>query len=192
MHKGIFILGFEGVNTRDEILQYRNHFLATEIDLENEGDGEDDFHVQQLIGLKVYSVYKVSNDVKVSTDGKVFNEYKVSNDGKAYPADEVTNFDTVSKEEKVNNGNKEYVGDVKDVLNLPGQDVICINHNGVEKLIPFVKEFVPTIDIKNKIMLINPPIGLFEDADSSDKKLKLNPTVTKNENRFSNNFSRVF
>jgi 16S rRNA processing protein RimM len=115
LHNGKWILAFEAIENRNKVEELRNHFIAADIDVAHEGDGEDEFHVQQLIGL-------------TAVDGE---------------------------------GNK--LGEVKDILNLPGQDVVVINIDGKEKLVPFVYEFVPTIDIANKIMVINPPVGLLED-----------------------------
>ena len=48
-------------------------------------------------------------------------------------------------------------GEVIDVLNLPGQDVLVVkSHNG-EVLIPFVRQLVPIVDIKAKRMTVIPP-----------------------------------
>lgn len=52
------------------------------------------------------------------------------------------------------------VGVVSDVLELPAQDTLVIETSGGEKLVPFVNEIVPLIDIKNKKIVIAPPEGL--------------------------------
>lgn len=49
------------------------------------------------------------------------------------------------------------LGEVTDVLNLPGQDVLVINGAGKETLIPFVRQLVPTVDIKSKTLTVIPP-----------------------------------
>lgn len=46
-------------------------------------------------------------------------------------------------------------GVVTDVLHLPAQDTLVILHNGREILIPFVRAFVPSIDIKKKVIVVN-------------------------------------
>ena len=51
-------------------------------------------------------------------------------------------------------------GVVTDVLHLPAQDTLVINHDGKEILVPFVKAFVPTIDVKNKLIIVNEIEGL--------------------------------
>jgi 16S rRNA processing protein RimM len=48
-------------------------------------------------------------------------------------------------------------GEVIDVLNLPGQDVLVIKTDEGESLIPFVHQLVPTVDIKGKKMVVIPP-----------------------------------
>jgi 16S rRNA processing protein RimM len=48
-------------------------------------------------------------------------------------------------------------GEISDVLNLPGQDVLVIKTESSEVLIPFVHHLVPVVDIKNKKMTVIPP-----------------------------------
>lgn len=48
-------------------------------------------------------------------------------------------------------------GEVKDVLNLPGQDLLSITTANGEVLIPFVHQLVPIVDIKAKTMTVIPP-----------------------------------
>lgn len=48
-------------------------------------------------------------------------------------------------------------GEVTDVLNLPGQDVLSIETNSGEVLIPFVHQLVPVVDIKSRKMTVIPP-----------------------------------
>jgi 16S rRNA processing protein RimM len=117
-HSGTYILAFEGVESRNAVELLRNHFLVSDINLEVEGDGEDEFHVQQLIGLDIVDIHG------------------------------------------------EKLGTVEDILNLPGQDVVVTHYRGIEKLIPFVMEIVPTIDLKKKQMIVTPPSGLFEDSEA--------------------------
>jgi len=55
------------------------------------------------------------------------------------------------------------IGLVTDVINLPGQDVLTVDYNGREVLIPFVKAIVPIVDVKNRRIIIVPPIGLLDE-----------------------------
>lgn len=46
------------------------------------------------------------------------------------------------------------IGTVVDVLSLPAQDTLVIDHNGDELLIPFVKAHVPDIDLTKRVITI--------------------------------------
>ena len=52
------------------------------------------------------------------------------------------------------------------VINLENENnnllVIQLLENEKKVLIPFVKEIVPVVDIKNKFIIINPPVGLMD------------------------------
>jgi 16S rRNA processing protein RimM len=50
------------------------------------------------------------------------------------------------------------LGEVSEVLNLPGQDVLVIKAEHEEVLIPFVKALVPVVDIAGKKLTVIPPI----------------------------------
>lgn len=58
------------------------------------------------------------------------------------------------------------IGEVTDVLHLPGGDVLVVRRDhGTEALIPFVKAIVPTVDLANGTLSIDPPEGLLELSD---------------------------
>ena len=52
VHNGILLLGFEGINDRNGIEKLRNTLMYAEVDINEVGIDEDDYHVQQLIGLR--------------------------------------------------------------------------------------------------------------------------------------------
>ena len=52
VHNGILLLGFEGIKDRNEIEKLRNTLLDAEVDINEPGLDEDDYHIQQLIGLR--------------------------------------------------------------------------------------------------------------------------------------------
>jgi 16S rRNA processing protein RimM len=54
VHNGILLLGFEGIKNRNEIENLRNTLLYAEVDINEPGLDEDDYHVQQLIGLQAF------------------------------------------------------------------------------------------------------------------------------------------
>ena len=58
------------------------------------------------------------------------------------------------------------VGTVADMLHLPTQDLFAVRRpDGREALIPFVGEIVPEVDLKQRVVLVDPPPGLLELTD---------------------------
>jgi 16S rRNA processing protein RimM len=57
---------------------------------------------------------------------------------------------------------EEVVGKVIRVDHLPAQDLLAIETSNGEVLVPFVKQIVPSVDIKKGQVVITPPAGLFE------------------------------
>ena len=55
------------------------------------------------------------------------------------------------------------VGTIKRVDHLPAQDLLAIKVGESEVLLPFVKAFVPKVDLATKSIEITPPGGLFEE-----------------------------
>jgi len=55
------------------------------------------------------------------------------------------------------------LGPVTDVINLLGQDVLAVDYNGREVLIPFVKAIVPIVDVKNRKITVVTPAGLLDE-----------------------------
>jgi 16S rRNA processing protein RimM len=110
VHNGILLLSFKGFTDRNAVEKLRDVLVYAEIDINEPGEDEDDYHVLQLIGCNTYL-----------EDGTL-------------------------------------VGEITDVLNLPGQDVLVIAGPTGEVLIPFVRALVPVVDIKNKKLTVIPPI----------------------------------
>lgn len=55
------------------------------------------------------------------------------------------------------------LGEVADVLHLPGGDVLVVRRpSGTEALVPFVRAIVPTVDLAAGRVLVTPPPGLLE------------------------------
>lgn len=52
-HNGILLLKFEEVSDRNGIEALRDTLLKADVDMADEHQDEDEFHVQQLLGLKV-------------------------------------------------------------------------------------------------------------------------------------------
>lgn len=60
-----------------------------------------------------------------------------------------------------------HIGEVKDVLHLPAQDLLVVLTGDREVLIPFVDQIVPEVDTERRVIVINPPDGLLSDPDET-------------------------
>ena len=115
--KEIFIVKFQGINTRNRGEQLKNFKILVKTDSLPRLKKEE-FHLLELINLEVKTL---END-ELKTIGKVIN-----------------------LENEKNN-----------LL------VIELLKNQKKVLIPFVKEIVTLVDIKNNFLIINPPNGLLD------------------------------
>ena len=109
VHNGILLLGFSGYTDRNQIEKLRNVLLYADVDINEEREDDDDYHVLQLIGCTA-----------VLENGEIF-------------------------------------GEVTDVINLPGQDLLAIKTEVGESLIPFVRQLVPIVDIAARRVVVIPP-----------------------------------
>jgi 16S rRNA processing protein RimM len=58
------------------------------------------------------------------------------------------------------------LGEVTDVLHLPGGDVLVVRRShGAEALVPFVRAIVPTVDLPARKVVLDPPEGLLDLSD---------------------------
>jgi 16S rRNA processing protein RimM len=56
------------------------------------------------------------------------------------------------------------VGAVTEIVKLLGQDLLSIQRNGKEVLVPMVAAIIISIDVEKKKIVINPPEGLLDVA----------------------------
>ena len=60
------------------------------------------------------------------------------------------------------------IGSVIRVDHMPAQDLLAIKLSESEVLLPFVKAFVPKVDVTAGLIEITPPGGLFEELEEED------------------------
>lgn len=60
------------------------------------------------------------------------------------------------------------IGVVRDVLHLPAQDVLALDTTDGERLVPFVKELVPQVDVEAGIVRLADVPGLIDDQAIDD------------------------
>jgi 16S rRNA processing protein RimM len=61
------------------------------------------------------------------------------------------------------------IGEIARVDHLPAQDLLAIKTESGEVLLPFVKAFVPEVDVQAGKVTITPPGGLFEELAEPDE-----------------------
>jgi 16S rRNA processing protein RimM len=54
------------------------------------------------------------------------------------------------------------LGLVREIIQLPGQDLLAIDTPNGEVLIPMVKQIIISVDINAKLIVVNPPEGLLD------------------------------
>jgi len=57
------------------------------------------------------------------------------------------------------------IGEVTEVAHLPAQDLLVVASEDHEVLVPFIAEFVPTVDVEARRIVIDPPAGLLDVQD---------------------------
>jgi 16S rRNA processing protein RimM len=63
---------------------------------------------------------------------------------------------------EVRNTSGEFLGVIDDVLKSPAHDVWQIRHNGQTKMLPAVKNFIKSVDLESKTVVVRQMEGLFE------------------------------
>lgn len=56
----------------------------------------------------------------------------------------------------------ELIGEVDEIVKLPGQDLLSVARNGKKVLIPMVKKIIISIDVSTKKIVVDPPEGLLD------------------------------
>ncbi len=63
------------------------------------------------------------------------------------------------------------LGSVTDVVHLPAQDLLAVLlTSGGERLVPFVKEIVPGVDLADGTVVVDAPTGLLSDIDDEQPR----------------------
>ena len=60
------------------------------------------------------------------------------------------------------------IGRVVRVDAMPAQDMLIVDHEGTEVMVPFVKAIVPEVDLRAGRLTVTPPAGLFEELEQDD------------------------
>jgi len=80
------------------------------------------------------------------------------------PEDPEEFYDSALVDCQVVDGDGVVIGTVTEVSHLPAQDMLIIRtEDEREVLVPFIEEFVPTVDIAARRIVISPPDGLLDE-----------------------------
>ncbi|MHA2789283.1 ribosome maturation factor RimM [Corynebacterium sp. S7] len=55
------------------------------------------------------------------------------------------------------------IGEVTGVMHVPGRQILEVDYEGREVLVPFVYDIVPEVDLEAGQLVVTPPDGLFEE-----------------------------
>ena len=80
------------------------------------------------------------------------------------PVDPDEYYDSALVDCEVCDGEGRLIGRVSEVTHLPSQDLLVIRtEDDREVLVPFIEDFVPTIDLASRRITITPPDGLLDE-----------------------------
>ena len=126
-----------------------SHNFTKDYELENLSKRNNSFIVKlKFIDSKESALNLKENGVYIDENNVIIN------DGESYFIDDLIGCKVIDKK------NKNTVGIIKDVLNLPANDVWLIDTEKGEMPLPYIKDVVKKVDIENKIIVINLIDGL--------------------------------
>lgn len=148
------ILGEATIEVRTDDAASRFALGAT---LETDGNGNlvvDSVRVHNGILLLSFAGYADRNAIEKLRDVLLYAEVDIDAPGE--DEDDYHVLQLIGCRAELEDGST--LGEVSDVLNLPGQDVLVIKAESGEVLIPFVRVLVPVVDIAGKRLTVIPPI----------------------------------
>ena len=159
----IWIVKLEEINSPEEAALIKGQTLLIPAAAREPLDDEDEFYVQELVGLRVF-MNKSGEEV-----GKVVDLFDGTGTHDVLRIELSHEFVATLGTE---GGKKENKGDSGVTSSGPRQ-----------VMLPFVKALVPIVDIKSSVMRIEPPDGLFELAVEVQKKQIRKENAGKKEKR---------
>ena len=148
------ILGEATIEVRTDDAASRFALGAT---LETDGNGNlvvDSVRVHNGILLLSFAGYSDRNAIEKLRDVLLYADVDIDAPGE--DEDDYHVLQLIGCRAELEDGST--LGEVSDVLNLPGQDVLVIKGDSGEVLIPFVRALVPVVDIAGKRLTVIPPI----------------------------------
>ena len=141
----VWLVKLQGVETPEEAAGLRGHFILIAATERPPLEDEDEFYVQDLMGLRV----------EMAKDGKHIGTVVDIFDGTG-------THDVIRIELQASTASEP-----------PSEDSHPEEQPTRYMLLPFAKEIVPEVDLQGKVMRVVPPEGLFEIATTSNSRQKL-------------------
>jgi 16S rRNA processing protein RimM len=171
IYKGreLWIVKLEGIDSPEEAQLVRGHVLLIPAAARDPLDDEDEFYVQELVGLRVF-IESSGEEV-----GKVVDLFDGTGTYDVLRIELRSSFG-VNKEERKEEEEEEE--EKKEASKKSGS-----GGGKRQVMLPFVKELVPIIDLKEGFMRVDPPAGLFDLATEAPVKQKRRENAGKRERR---------
>lgn len=150
----VWLVKLQGVESPEEAAMLRGHFILITATERQPLEDEDEFYVQDLMGLRV----------EMASDGEHVGTVVDIFDG--------TGTHDVIRVELPASTNESSL-----------EDGATEEQRTRYVLIPFAKEIVPEVDLKGKVMRIIPPEGLFEITTTGNDRRKRREHAGKRERR---------
>lgn len=178
IYKGreLWIVKLGGIDSPEEAQLVRGHVLLIPAAARDPLDDDDEFYVQELVGLRVL-IDSTGEEV-----GKVVDLFDGTGTHDVLRIELSSNFG-VNKADNEDESEEEEEKREKKATKKSGN-----NNNGGgggkrQVMLPFVKELVPIVDLKEGFMRVDPPSGLFDLAVEAPVKQKRKENAGKRERR---------
>lgn len=172
IYKGreLWIVKLEGIDSPEEAQLVRGHVLLIPSATRDPLDDEDEFYVQELVGLRVF-IDSTGEEV-----GKVVDLFDGTGTHDVLRIELSSNFG-------VNKVEEEEVKEKEEEEEEEKASKKSASGGKRQVMLPFVKELVPIIDLKEEFMRVDPPAGLFDLATEVPVKQKRRENAGKRERR---------
>ena len=174
IYKGreLWIVKLEGIDSPEEASLVRGHVLLIPAADRDPLEDEDEFYVQELVGLTVLldsSGKKVGKVVDLFDGTGTHDVLRIELDDGFRVDEEETEEDNEEEEEK-----DEKQSEKKSAAGGGGKRQV---------MLPFVKALVPIVNLEEGFMRVDPPAGLFDLAVEATVKQKRRENAGKRERR---------
>ena len=125
------------------------------------GINKDLLEIEKVSYLKNQVILKFKGINSIKDAEKYLNNFiSINKEDAILPEGSYFLFDIIGME--VYDMKDNFIGKIRDVIQSGANDVYVIKDSDTEYMIPAVKQFVKSIDIENKKMLIDPIEGMLE------------------------------